>query len=108
MPLADIPTEAAFISAKSFAIARQPVGLVVEHVVAFWAVGYASAVLDDVALSPCPPPTANKALDPTAWAFLFLSESSMTVHTTTLLPSFLGSTLVCRFVSMTIIPASVL
>jgi len=80
MPLADIPTESALVGAESVAVARQPVGLIVEHVVTLRAVGHASTVADDVALSPCPPPTANKALDPTAWAVLFLSEFSMIWH----------------------------
>ncbi len=80
MPLADIPTEAALVGSESVAVTRQPIGLIVEHVVALWAVGHASAVSDDVALSPCPPPTANKALDPTAWTVLFISEFSMIRH----------------------------
>ena len=80
MPLADIPAEAALVGSESFPVARQPVGLIVEHVVTLRAVGHASTCLDDVALSPCPPPTANKALDPTAWAFLFFSEFSVIRH----------------------------
>ncbi len=80
MPFADIPAEFAFVGSESVAVARQPVGLVVEHVVTLRAVGHASTGADDVALSPCPPPTANKALDPTAWAFLFFSELSMVRH----------------------------
>ncbi len=80
MPLADIPAESALVGSKSVAIARQPVGLIVEHVVALRAVGHASTVLDDVALSACPPPTANQTLDPTAWAFLFFSEFSVIRH----------------------------
>jgi len=80
MPFADIPAEAALVGSESVAVARQPVGLIVEHVVALWAVGHAPTVADDVALSPCPLPTANKAMDPTAWAVLFLSEFSMIRH----------------------------
>lgn len=80
MPLADIPAEAAFVGAESFAVARQPVGLIVQHVVALRAVGHAAAVADDVTFPPRPTPTANKALDPTAWAFLFFSEFSMIRH----------------------------
>ena len=80
MPLADVPAETAFVGAESVAVARQPVGLIVQHVVTLWAVGHASTVADDVAFSPCPLPTANKALDPTAWAVLFLSEFSMIRH----------------------------
>ena len=80
MPLTDIPAETAFVGSESVAVARQPVGLIVEHVVALWTVGHASTVADDVAFSPSPPPTANKALDPTAWAVLFLSEFSMIRH----------------------------
>ena len=80
MPLADIPAESALVGAESVAVARQPVGLIVEHVVTLRAVGHASTVADDVALPPRPPPTANKALDPTAWAVLFLSEFSMIRH----------------------------
>ena len=80
MPLADIPTKAALVGSESVAVACQPVGLIVEHVVTLRAVGNASTVADDVALSPSPPPTANKALDPTAWAVLFLSEFSMIRH----------------------------
>ncbi len=80
MPLADIPAETTLVGAESVVIARQPIGLIVEHVVTLRAVGHASTVADDVALSPCPPPTANKALDPTAWAFLFFSEFSVIRH----------------------------
>jgi len=60
MPLADIPAETALVGSESLAVARQPVGLIVEHVVTLWAVGHASTVSDDVALSPCPPPTAKQ------------------------------------------------
>ena len=80
MPLADIPAETAFVGAESVAVARQPVGLIVEHVVALRAVGHASAVLDDVTFSPQPTPTANKARHPTTWAFLFFSEFLMIRH----------------------------
>jgi len=80
MPLADISAEAAFVGAESVAVARQPVGLIVEHVVTLRAVGHASTVADDVALSACPPPTASQALDPTAWAVLLFSEFSMIRH----------------------------
>lgn len=80
MPLADIPAKAAFVGAESVPIARQPVGLIVEHVVTLRAVGHAATAADDVAFSPRPPPTANKSLDPTAWAFLFLSEFSVIRH----------------------------
>ena len=80
MPLANIPAETALVGSESVAVARQPVGLIVEHVVTLRAVGHASTVADNVALSACPPPTANKALDPTAWAVLFLSEFSMIWH----------------------------
>lgn len=80
MPLADIPAETAFVGAESFAIARQPVGLIVEHVVTLRAVGHTSTVTDDVTLSTRPSPTANKALDPTAWAFLFFSQFSVIRH----------------------------
>lgn len=80
MPLADVPAETAFVGAESVAIARQPVGLIVEHVVTLRAVGHASTVADDVTLSPRPTPTANKALDPTAWAFLFFSQFSVIRH----------------------------
>lgn len=80
MPLGDVSAESAFVGAQSFTIARQPVGLIVEHVVALWAVGHASTVADDVTLSPRPTPTANKTLDPTTWAFLFFSELSMIRH----------------------------
>ena len=80
MPLADIPAETALVGSESVAVARQPVCLIVEHVMTLRAVGHASTVADDVAFSPSPPPTANKALDPTAWAVLFLSEFSMIRH----------------------------
>ena len=80
MPLADIPAETALVGAESITVARQPVGLVVEHVVTLRAVGHAPAVTDDVTLPPRPTPTANKALDPTAWAFLFFSEFSVVRH----------------------------
>ena len=80
MPLADIPADLALVGSESVAIARQPVGLIVEHVVTLRAVGHASTVADNVALSACPLPTANKALDPTAWAVLFLSELSVIRH----------------------------
>jgi hypothetical protein len=80
MPLANISAEATFVGAESFAVARQPVGLIVEHVVTLRAVGHTSAGLDDVTLSPRPPPTASEAMDPTAWAFLFRSEFSVIRH----------------------------
>lgn len=80
MPLADIAAETAFVGAESVAVARQPVCLIVEHVVALRAVGHTAAVADDVTLSPRPAPTANKARHPTAWAFLFFSEFSVIRH----------------------------
>lgn len=52
MPFADIPAELAFVGSESFAVARQPVGLIVEHVVALRAVGHASTVADDVTFPP--------------------------------------------------------
>lgn len=84
MPFADIPAEFAFVGAESFAVARQPVGLIVKYVVTLRAVGHTATVADDVAFTPCPPPTANQAWQPTAWAFLFLSEFSVIWH---LIPS---------------------
>lgn len=80
MPLAEISAEAALVGSESVAVARQPVGLIVEHVVALGAVGHTAAVADDVTLSPRPTPTANKARHPTTWAFLFFSEFLMVRH----------------------------
>jgi hypothetical protein len=80
MPFADISAEAAFVCAESFTVARQPEGLIVEHVVTLRAVGHAPAVADDVTLSPRPTPTANKARHPTTWAFLFFSDFLVIRH----------------------------
>lgn len=80
MPLADIPAEAALVGSESVAVACQPVGLIVEHVVTLRAVGHAPAVANDVTLSPRPTPTANKARHPTTWAFLFFSEFLVIRH----------------------------
>ena len=80
MPLADIPAETALVGSESFAIARQPVGLIVEHVVTLRAVGHTAAVADDVALSPRPTTTANKSRHPTTWAFLFFSDFLVIRH----------------------------
>jgi hypothetical protein len=88
MPLADIPAEAALVGSESVAVARQPVGLIVEHIVTLRAVGHASTVADDVAFSPSPPPTANKARHPTTWAFLFFSEFLVIRH---IIPSVMFS-----------------
>lgn len=54
VPFAHIATFAAFVGAASFACAVEPISLVVEHVVALWAVGNAAAIPNDFGLTTPP------------------------------------------------------
>ena len=59
MPLAHVAAHAALVGAESFAIAGEPVCLIVERVMTFGAVGHASAVAGDFTLTQAKTETPN-------------------------------------------------